>query len=252
MSILRTRDRSSQSQINGFGLRRSGVLKRWPTEAPTFVGNGGGTSSTTTITLSWPTNTRAGDFAVLVVESSGSDATTTPSDWTHFPGSPVVDVADSTGSKLNVLWRVVPSDSPASVSIADAGDHVVGGISVFRNATADALVFATATATKTTASTSATWPDLTTSSPNNLVLLLASRPNASTSAAFSGFANANLTSIATAREQGSTQGNGGGFVLIYGTKATQGAIGTSTATLSSSLTNGYLVIALEPSIALAA
>ena len=57
--------------------------------------------------------------------------------------------------------------------------------------------------------------------------------------------NANLTELAERAEAGSTEGNGGGFVLSTGFKATAGATGTSTIAKIASTTDTYMVIALK-------
>lgn len=251
MSIFRSLDRSTQYQANGFRLRSSGVLKSWPA-APLYVGIGGATSSGTSTNLSWATGTRQGDLGILVVESSGADDTATASEWTHFPGSPVVDIADATGSKLNVLWKFAESDTPATTSVADPGDHLIMRMAVFRNVSAIPGRI-TATDTKTTPSTSVTWPSITTPSPNNMVVFVASRPSDSAdTGAFSAFTAAGLTNAAEAAEGGGTSGNGGGFVICYGTRAAMGSIGTSTATTNVSVTNALFVVSLEPTVALPA
>lgn len=252
MSIFRTRDRSTDAQVNGFRLRASGVLEAWPTASPTFVASQTPVGGVSTINASWPTGSRKGDLGILIVESNGDDATTSPSGWTHFPGSPIVDVADATGSKLNVLYKIAESDSPASTTVADAGDHVFGGIAVFRGVAPFANTFSTATDIKTTASTTVTWPDLTTPSPYCRVVLIASRPNSSAASAFTSFTNANLTSPSEIIDLGTTNGSGGGYDVVHAQKTTQGAIGTSTMTINASVTNACFVVALEPSIALAA
>lgn len=251
MSIIRSLDRSSQYAVNGFKLRSAGVLKAWPA-APVYVGIGASTSSTGAATPTWATDAKVGDLGILTVESSGADATATASGWTHFPGSPVVDIADATGSKLSVLWKFAESDNPAAASVADAGDHVICRITVFRNvSTVPGRI--TATDTKTTASTTVTWPSITTASPNNMVVFVASRPNDDASGStFSAFTAAGLTSPTEAGESGTTNGDGGGIAIFYGTRAAMGSIGTSTATMSVSVTNALFVVALEPSLALPA
>jgi hypothetical protein len=202
--------------------------------------------------VGWATATKVGDLGILVIESSGADATATASGWTHFPGSPVVDIADATGSKLNVLWKFAESNAPASASVADVGDHTVSRMAVFRNvSTTPGRI--TATDTKTTASTTVTWPSITTPSPNNMVVFAASRPDDSASTAvFSAFTAAGLTGPTEAGEAGTATGDGGGLVICYGTRAAMGSIGTSTATSSVSTTNAVFVLALEPSVALPA
>jgi hypothetical protein len=193
-------------------------------------------------------------MGIMVIEASGDDATVTPSGWTHINGSPVVDVSDATGSKLMVLWRIAASDQMSSSTVPDAGDHGVARIFVFRGVRQDiAPGRAYATDTKTVASTSVAWPAITTLSPDNLVLCIASRPNdASSSLTFSDFTNANLASVAEAGEAGSANGNGGGFVLNYGNRAAIGDTGASSGVMAVSVTNAVMTIALEPSLALPA
>lgn len=252
MSIIRTIERSSFSQVNGFSLRKSGTVGVWGS-VPTYKGAGAGGANISGVTQGWPSNTCAGDFAIMIVECSGADTTPTVSGWTHFPGSPVVDVADATGSKLSILYRFVDTDGPSTVSIADLGDHINTKIFTFEGVSTTEVGRVTATDTKTTASTSVTWPSITTPSPNNLVVLIASRPDDTASTTtFSGHTNANLTSITERNEYGSANGDGGGFVIVTGIRESQGAIGTTTATSSVSTTNALFVVALEPTNALPA
>jgi hypothetical protein len=164
----------------------------------------------------------------------------------------VIDVASTLGSKLNILYKYAESPTAAAAALTDAGDHQVARIVAFRNVRTDA-VWATATDTKTVASTTVTYPSINTLSPNNRLIYVASRPDdSSATTVFSSFTNANLTEISEVGESGTTLGNGGGFVINLGTKASLGATGTSTATMTTSLTNAVFVLALEPSVALAA
>ena len=251
MGIIRTIDRSSSYQANSYKLRESGVLKAWPA-APAYVATGGGTSGVSSLTLGYATDANVNDFIILIVETNGNDTTVAISGWTHFPGSPVVDVADATGSKLNVLWRLRPTAGTTTVTVPDCGDHQIARTCVF-SGVASNRTFVTATDTKTTASTSVSWPALTTPSPNNVVFYVASRPDSSASTtAFSSFANANLTSVTELGEMGSTSGSGGGFVFGYGVKAAVGSTGNATATCTASVTNALFAVALEPAFALPA
>jgi hypothetical protein len=191
-------------------------------------------------------------LAILVRETTGNGASIVLSGWTEFTGSPIVDVASTAGSKLQVFWQRVATPSPANVSIPGATDHSIARIYIFSNArTSIAPGRASTTSTKTTGSPNISWPSIDTVAHNSLVIFVASRPddNASTTF-FQFFANENLTSTAAAGEAGTTSGNGGGFALFYGTKADPGAIGNATANLGAVVTNGMLVFALEPSVAL--
>lgn len=243
MPILRTRDRSAESQYNNFKLRPVSVLGAWPS-VPSFI-SVTGTASTGTASVGWPSGTIPGDFALLVYETSGDVAPNPPSDWIQI-GSPVIDVADATGSTLTVFYRLAPTDLPSTSFPADT-DHKVASIAVFRGVSNTPLVLSTDT--KTTASTSLTFPDLTVPSPNNLVVFIATRPDDTASASFSNLTNSNLTSITERRDFGTANGNGGGHCIYTGIAASPGAIGTSDITLANSVTNACMVLALEPSLA---
>jgi hypothetical protein len=253
MPIIRTAERSKNTQVNGLRLRRIGRSGRVP-EAPIFIAVGATATSTSAVSISWPTRHIAGDLGIMVIEASGGDSTVTPTGWIHVEGSPVVDIPDATGSKLMVLYRFALNDAESSVTVPDPGDHSVSRIFSFRGVRQDlAPGRAFATDIKNVASTSVTWPAISTLSPNSLVLCIATRPNdASSTAIFSNFTNTNLTDVAEAREAGTVSGDGGGFVLNYGTRAALGDIGTSTGSTTESLTNAVITLALEPSLALPA
>ena len=253
MPITRTAERSRNTQINGLRLRRIGRSGRVPA-APTFIAVGTAASSTGVVNINWPTRHIEGDLGIMVIEASGGDSTVTPTGWIHVEGSPVVDIADATGSKLMVLYRFALNDAEAAVTVPDPGDHSVSRIFSFRGVRQDiAPGRAFATDIKDVASTSITWPVISTLSPNSLVLCIASRPDdVSSTTIFSAFTNANLTGTAEAGEAGTVSGDGGGFVLNYGTRAAIGDIGASTGSTTVSLTNAVITLALEPSLALPA
>jgi hypothetical protein len=217
---------------------------------PIYVDRTGPSSSTGGFQLAWPTH-QSGDIGILIAETSGDDSTltiTSPSGWAHVTGSPVVDVASTAGSKLQVLWYRATSASEAGVNIPDPGDHLLAGLFTFRGCAASGNPWdVTATGTKTTASTTATAPGVTTTVANALILNIVGRPDdASAVTHFSSPTNANLTSLTEIREGGTTSGNGGGFVLVTGGKASAGATGDTTITKSASTTDTYVTIALKP------
>jgi hypothetical protein len=251
MSIVRTAERSQEQKVLGFKLRSSGSL--FPLADPEFIAAGTPVNSGAAIAVSWP-RFENNDIGIMVIEASGGDATVTPSGWQHLTGSPVVDIADATGSKLMVLWQRATTSTPLTVTVPDPGDHLVAQIFVFRGVRRDiAPGQVYATDAKTTASTSATWPAITTLSPKNLVLFVATRPtDASSSNSWSAFANANLVDVGEIGDILTLSGNGGGFGVFVGLSQTAQDIGNSTATISASSTSAYMVAALEPSLALPA
>jgi len=252
MSFYRTADRVRNNDYGGLRLRSSGIaLARHA--APVYLGAGAGASSTLSVTVSWP-GRKVGDLGILVIETSGNDATLTPAGWTHFAGSPLVDVADANGSKLQVLWRFADSDATVtgvSQSLADPGNHIFAAIYAFRGVSQDVVPGrANAKTEKATPSPIATFPSITTMAHNSLVICVASHPLLTASNVFSNFFSSTLTNTATAFQLSRTDGNGGGFGLFYGGMPDLGATGTATVNMSSSLTNCALTFALEPSIAL--
>jgi hypothetical protein len=254
MSILRTAERSANLRTNGFKPRVSYRIPPIPA-APGFRGAGTAVGGTTgTISVGWPAGASIGDLAILVVEASGNSSDFNISGWNHFSGSPLVDLASTSGSKLSVMWRRVTSASEANVTVPATNDHTIASISVFSGVRGDinpgrSIV----SGAKTTATATITWPSLDALAHNSEIIYVASRPddNSSTTV-FSLFANANLTDVGQASQAGTTNGNGGGFVVYYGTKTEPGGTGEATANLAAFLTNAYMVIGLEPSVAIPA
>ncbi len=219
--------------------------------APTFSAAGTAPSSGTTLAPSWPTHA-AGDLGLLILEQSGGDTThdLSAQGWEHVDGSPVVDVADATGSKLSVFWKLASSGAESGPSLPDNGDHQVGRIITVSGAHASSPIHATATGTKTPDSTTYTYPSVTTSVADCAIVLVASRPNDSSSTtAFGAPSGGTLDTIgdlASSPEAGATSGDGGGFTVGWGTKLTAGATGNPGGTIAVSVTNAYIVVAIKP------
>jgi hypothetical protein len=70
--------------------------------------------------------------------------------------------------------------------------------------------------------------------------------DASSVTSFSGWTNAGLTGVAEDTEAGTSQGNGGGFGVASGTKATAGVVGSTTATCTVSTRQARIAFALAP------
>lgn len=76
--------------------------------------------------------------------------------------------------------------------------------------------------------------------------MIVGRPDDSANTAHFGVpVNTTLHSITKHFENGSTVGNGGGFVVASGIMANQDATGTSTLTKTASTTDTYFVVALK-------
>lgn len=202
------------------------------------------------VAVAWPAHV-TGDLGILVIETGGEGTTLTPpSPWQSVTGSPRTDLATTAGSKLQVWWKFATSGAEANVNTGDSGDHQVARIITFRGVDPTTPFDVTSvTDAKTTASTTVTWPTITTATDNALVVLIATRPNDATSVTtFSNPVNANLTDLLERGEAGTNAGHGGGFVIVTGTKATAGAVGTTTMTSGTSTTNAEFVIALREEV----
>lgn len=253
MGIIRTVDRSVNPKSSRYRVRSAADVNN-VTSAPVVNSAGSVFSSVLASNGAWPSPDLYFDtLGLLIVESSGDDATTSPAGWTHVPGSPAVDIADATGTKLNVLWRFYNGDG-SSVSIADAGDHVIGRLVTFNGVSRSGMANCVAAASTTAvASTSVNWPSINTPSNNCLIVCIGSVPPDTTVATlWSGFTNANLSDVTDGPEAASAVGNGGNFVYNTGVLASFGSTGVSTGTLSTAYTHSLITLALPPSRALGA
>lgn len=216
--------------------------------APTFQAVGTPQTSTgASVNVPWPTHL-TNDIGLVVIETSGNSATLTPpAGWAAVPGTPVTDVATIAGSKLHVWWKRAASSAEAAVATGAATDHIIARLYTFRGCVTTGNPWdVTTTGIKTTASTTATVPSLITTVDDTLVVMVVGRPNDNASTTHFGVpVNANLTGLAEHGEAGTTNGNGGGFVVSSGIDATAGSTGTSTLTKIASTTDTYVALALK-------
>jgi hypothetical protein len=105
----------------------------------------------------------------------------------------------------------------------------------------------TAGGVEATDDTSGSIPGATTTVANTLVVtaIATSLPDASSTAKFSGWTNANLTSLTERTDNSVTAGNGGGLAIATGVKATAGAYGNTAVTLVNAAYKGMISIAIK-------
>ena len=205
-------------------------------------GNSAAVTGATAMVCSWPTHA-ANDIGILIIEAESTISTVTPSGWTHVTGSPLTHG----DSKFHVLWQRATNSAMPSVSDNTNCDHKIGVIATFKGCITTGNPWDVITSgTKTTASTTTTIPSVTTTVNNTLVLMIVGRPDDSASTThFDIPANATLSNLQEYGEYGTALGQGGGFVLSSGIKATAGATGASTLTKAVSTTDAYLALALR-------
>lgn len=201
-----------------------------------------------TMACSWPTHA-AGDIGLFCVYDDGSaiGAEIDPAD-----GWALVDTAASSTARLKVFWKRAASGAEGAASFTTSGGLPTGGaaanahgvIITYRGCVASGNPINTnANATRTT-STSCTFPTITTSLADAMIVLVGSRDDDNAAAAWSAQTNAALGSITERYDAGTTAGNGGGLSITEGTKVAAGAVGTTSSTVTSSA-GGMITLALR-------
>jgi hypothetical protein len=218
---------------------------------PTYKGSGTFTAGTTSITPPMPTGgaaPAANDILLLVCESENQAITlTTANGFVEITNSPQgTGTGGTTGStRLAVFWkRAVGSD--AAPVVADSGDHTSGQIHCFAGVRTSGNPWdVTAGGLDTTSDTSGSIPGATTTVNDCLVVLLCSTSdNATSTANFSGWSNANLANVTERTDNANTAGLGGGHGMATGELATAGAYAASSVTLAVASLKGMMSIAL--------
>lgn len=214
--------------------------------APSVAAVGVSTSSLNAITPAFPAGIAAGQTLLTVAECEGVTAPgayTLPSGWAHVTGSPVLQ---GTNTRLWVIWALYDGVMTAP-SLGDSGDHNIGQmIAIDGCPTTGNPWNVVATAVEAVSDTSATWPGVTTTVDDTLVLEIASTSADIGTAQISSLTNGNYTSITERMDAATTSGNGGVIVCYSGVKATAGATGQSTATLTTAGFKSLMTIAFPP------
>jgi hypothetical protein len=213
---------------------------------PTVVAVGAVASGTTAITPAFPASIAASDVLVTVAECEGVTAPgayTLPTGWAHITGSPV---QEGTNTRLWVIWCRYDGVFTAP-SLGDSGDHNVGRMIAIRGCPTTGNPWdVTAAAVEATSDTSATWPGVTTTIPDTLILeIIATGTDIASTANLGALTNATYTSITEQMDNWMISGNGGGIGMVSATKTTAGATGQSTATLANASSKALMTVAFK-------
>lgn len=215
--------------------------------AISFVNKSAFASGTTALSVGAVASVVAGDLLLLFVESANQPVAA-PSGWTQVTNSPIATgTANAAGGVALQIFYQFATGADTTTSVADSGDHTTAIKIAYRGVDQTTPFAATpVSGTKATASTTTTFPAITTATANALVVLATGLDLDAASTATTGtITNANLTSITERHDQTVTSGFGGGLVIADGFKATAGSTGTSTATVTSTV-QVYLTLALKP------
>lgn len=220
--------------------------------SPTFQAAGVADSGNGLVKPAWPAH-QIDDIALLFVETSGADAAvlSTPAGFVAVANSPQSVTSPGTGTRISVFWARATSTAMTAPAISPV-QHTYARILTYRGVTNVGNPWdVTGGGTKAVASTSVTVSGVTTTLPDTLIVQAATRDDDSAALEFSAQTNVNLANITERSDGGTISGDGGGFAVWDGGKATAGATGNTTANITVSTVNAFLTIALKPSLIVA-
>jgi hypothetical protein len=148
---------------------------------------------------------------------------------------------------LTVFYRWV-TGTEAAPGVGDSGDHQIARIVAYSGVDLTTPFDAQAGSVKTTASTTATFPNVTTTVNDCMVLMMEAHalPDSTSTAIAGTRAGSNLTGVTERMDNNTNAGNGGGFSLAEGLKAAAGSVTGGTVTLTTSTIGAHITLALRP------
>lgn len=208
----------------------SQIRKSSPT-VPTVVSVGAEFTSTGVPTATLPGTHAANDILVLVIQSSNDSAVAAPTGYARLGPSNGIGAAAAAGStKLSIFWKR-DNGAESAPTLTDTGDHTYGMMFAVRGCptVGDPFHFA-GNAYKFATSTTGTASKGVTPFDNCLIVNIFAHGVDSATAQASGAANADLTGIVEQFDDATTDGTGGGIVVISGTKTPAGQFVATTIT----------------------
>lgn len=207
--------------------------------APTFQAVGTGSETAP----AWPTHT-TGDLGLLFVTSDNA-APTAPTGWTAIPGS-----GHNSGTAIYVrgFYKVATSSSETAPTLVGGGNFMWGVIMTVTTGTffiARPFTCAGGWA-QSGAITAAFFPGIGTFTVDNLIINIMAWGLDNAGPLSSGETNASLTGLTERYDAGTTTSNGGGLILITGTKSAVGNVDGTTCTLGSASAFCSVSLAIQP------
>jgi hypothetical protein len=192
--------------------------------------------------IAWPAGHAAGDFGILIVETD-VDTLATPSGFTAAPGTPVKN-SGGNPSSLQIFYRFATSGAEANVSFSPS-NHVSGLIITYTGVNTANPIHMIATHVLASSTVTRACPGLTTYIGDCLVLAIYSWHVDNAGPLSSGETNASLSSVVERFDAGTTDGNGGGIVVVEGGLAAPATIGPTTVTFSTGSAIASACLALQ-------
>lgn len=213
---------------------------------PTFVAAGTSASGTGDVTPGLPAGHTTNDILLLFVQSD-MQAASAPAGYVKVgPAAGLGVAAAAGGTLLTVFWKR-DGGSESDPTVTDTGDHTLAQIIAIRGCptTGDPFINVGATR-KATASTTGTASAGATPVDGCMVVNAFAHALDSASAVFSGWTNADLTSVTERIDVATADGNGGGIGVATGVKAVAGGF-TGTTVTETSTTDVSLTFVMLPS-----
>ena len=217
---------------------------------PTFVACGTMSASTANAVPGLPTGWLQNDIFLLFVESANQPAGIAPvGGWAEVTNSPQGTGATggTSATALEVFWKRAGA-SEVSPSVGARGNHTIATVCAFRGVITTGNPWdVTNGGVEATSDTSLSATGNTTTVADALVVIATTNHiDGNTTSRYSSWANTGLASVVERFDEGRNTGNGGGIGVTTGEKASAGAYGITTATLSASGVKAFMAIALKP------
>jgi hypothetical protein len=187
------------------------------------------------------TSTTANYFKVTARKSD--DSTFTVSELSNHS----IDIKYSMGGVRIAVFYKFAGASESSFTLADSGNHTTAFVASFRGVDTINPINAHANGFDTSARTNKSFPSITTTVANAMIInAIGLNHDGNSTATLSSWANANLESVTELMDQVVLTGSGGGIGASYGVKASAGSVGNTTATSAFSAVDTYITLALTP------
>jgi hypothetical protein len=212
------------------------------------VGTVATAGSNTTASPGLPSGWQADDIHVIVIETE-NEPVPAMTGWSNV-GSGTINLATGTVTAITIRWRrAVAGDAAPVVPTpgAGAGTHIIARVIGFSGCPTtgdpwDVSLFGTENVSDTTVA----FPNVTTTTANCMIVHAFSTGHDVNTAQSSGAGtNAALTGLTNRMNNWTSTTGGGGFAMITGTKATAGAVGSTTTTLTTANVKALFTGALK-------
>lgn len=203
------------------------------------TGTTGGGFSTTNKGL------KVGDLWLIFAETA-SEAISTPSGWTVIPGLPQTNGASlgTNSTALYGFYRVI-NGTEGTALLTGTTDHWAGVTFTIKNVD-PVNPFNVTSGTTAGSNTAVSFPTVTTTRNNCLVLNVVTNSTANSAPQLTGGVNANLSNLKELNDNNTSQGLGGGVAILAGVKPAPGATGATTATLTTASAQAVWTGAINP------